>query len=76
MRCDERDAMLTIQPASAPRSIKGGIFVDKLPGSGPVARSLPVVDIIQAAVDVAHDPARGFEQAEHICRLLVEGLDE
>lgn len=74
MRCDERDAMLLIQPAQAPRSIKGGISTDNQPGSAVVAHALPVVDVIQAAVDVAHDPARGFEQAEHICRALVEEL--
>jgi len=75
MRCDERDAMFVIQPSRMPRSISGGIVHDPRGASTVVASSLPVVDVIQAALDVAPDPARGFEQAEHICKTVIEEIE-
>jgi hypothetical protein len=33
---------------------------------------VPVVDLVQAALDVASDPARGLEQAEHLVEIIVE----
>jgi len=75
MRCDERDAMFVIQPSGSPRSITGGIVHGPLDAATVVASSLPVVDVIQAALDVAPDPARGFEQAEHICKTVIEEID-
>jgi hypothetical protein len=74
MRCEERDAMFVIQPSLLPRSITGGIAHIPLGGSPVIVPSLPVVDVIQAAMDVAADPARGFEQAEHICKIVVEEI--
>jgi hypothetical protein len=75
IRCDERDAMFVIQPSASPRSISGGIVHGLVDSSAVVAPSLPVVDVIQAALDVAPDPARGFEQAEHICKSVIEEID-
>ncbi len=75
MRCDDRDAMFVLQSTRSPRSITGGIVPGLMDGATAVASSLPVVDVIQAALDVASDPARGFEQAEHICKAVVEEID-
>lgn len=36
-----------------------------------VKAGIPTVDLVQAALDVASDPARGLEQAEHIVDLVV-----
>jgi len=57
--CDERDAAVWLVKAKYPRSILDGrVKVD----------GLYTVDILQAALDVHANPARGMEQAGHIVR--------
>lgn len=64
--CDERDAALYIIPSRYPESVLRGVVT---------RRGLPVVDELQAALDVAADPGRGEEQARFIVdRVLSWGL--
>lgn len=56
--CDDKGAHLTLLPTRRGESIFRGAVMRQ--------SALPVVDILQAALDVAPHPARGFEQAEHI----------
>jgi hypothetical protein len=55
--CPEHSAYLYLRHASFPKSIMRGRHV-----SG----NLPIVDVLQAAVDVSTDAARGREQAEYL----------
>lgn len=55
--CDERDAHFYLRRAPSVKSIMRGRVLDA---------GLPVVDVLQAALDVCNHPARGAEQAEYI----------
>jgi len=57
--CDGRDAHLFIRKARFAQSILRGRQVKD---------NLPVVDVLQAALDVCDRAARGAEQAEYIVR--------
>lgn len=68
MRCDDpRDAAFGIVPVQAERSFAG---------STSVAGLLPVVDVIQSALDVVSDPARGLDQAEHIMEVVTKAVED
>lgn len=55
--CHERDAhFLLVQTRFGQSILRGRVWVDKL----------PVADVLQAALDVASQPARGREQAQYI----------
>lgn len=56
---DDKDAHFTLLPTRRGEAIFRGAVVHPL-------SAIPVVDILQAALDVAPHPARGVEQAEHI----------
>lgn len=55
--CDEDQADLFLLESPYPRSIAGGYVLHD---------GLPTVDLLQAALDVVHSPARGTEQAQLI----------
>ncbi len=55
--CDERDAHFYLHKAQFAQSILRGRVVRE---------NLPVVDVLQAALDVCDQAARGAEQAEYI----------
>lgn len=57
--CDDKDAHLTLLPTRRGEAIFRGVVMHQ-------GGAIPVVDILQAALDVAPHPARGIEQAEHI----------
>jgi len=55
--CDDRDAHFHLWKARSPQTIlRGRVVKDRL----------PVVDVLQAALDVCDQPPRGAEQAEYI----------
>ncbi len=63
--CDERDAAFVIEPCdpSMVRPLSGGmVAID----------GLPVVDLWQAALDVARDPGRGGDQAWAIAQRIID----
>jgi hypothetical protein len=65
MRCDDaRDAAFLLEP------IRARLAIPVAAGKRP-----PVVDAVQAAIGVAGDPARGFEQAEHICNRIADAVE-
>lgn len=65
MRCDDaRDAAFLLEPVRARLAI-----------SAAAGKRPPVVDAVQAAMGVASDPARGFEQAEHICNRIADAIE-
>lgn len=65
MRCDDaRDAAFLLEPVRARLAIP--VAAGKRP---------PVVDAVQAAIGVAGDPARGFEQAEHTCNRIADAVE-
>jgi hypothetical protein len=64
--CDERDAELFLsEPRDRQSILRGTVTIDRL----------PVVDILQAAIDVAGRPARGREQAEYILKGVLGWTD-
>jgi hypothetical protein len=63
--CDERDAAFVIEPcdqAMAQPLIGGAVIID----------GMPVVDVWQAALDVARDPGRGGDQAWAIAQRIMD----
>lgn len=65
--CDERDALFVISEPRAKQSILRGLVR---------VEGIPVVDILQAAVDVAGRPARGREQADYILKGVLGWTDD
>ena len=65
--CDERDAHLFLRTPRFPQSVfRARLMRDRL----------PVVDILQAALDVCDQPARGIEQAEYIVESVLGWEDD
>ena len=63
--CEERDAAFVIE-ACEPSMVR------PLAGGAVVIDGIPVVDIWQAALDVARDPGRGGDQAWAIAQRIID----
>jgi hypothetical protein len=64
--CESREAWAYLTVARGRRSV----FAGTIPRNGEV----PVVDLWQAALDVAGDSSRGFDQATAIANRLIKDL--
>jgi hypothetical protein len=67
--CEDRDAHFRLRHARFPKSILRGRLVNE-------KENLPVVDVLQAALDVCGHAARGAEQAEYIINHVLGWEDE
>lgn len=65
--CDERDAQFFLRKAQFGQSILRGRLVQE---------NLPIVDVLQAALDVCDQAARGAEQAEYIVNHVLGWEDD
>jgi len=65
--CDERDAHFVLLQPRAPQSVlRGRVRI----------QGIPVVDVLQAALDVSVHPARGREQADYLLGHVLRWKDE
>lgn len=65
--CGEQKAQISFIESSAKGSVFRGVVRKE---------SLPVVDVIQSALDVSSMPGRGLEQAEHIASMVNQWIPQ